>query len=135
MPGPIVVSAVVVRDRDGRVLTVRKTGTSMFMLPGGKHEPGESARDAAARELAEETGLHADRLDLLGEYVTDTANEPGLVLESTVYVLPGAVTGPVEPAGEIAQLRWIETTERGDDIAPLLRDGVLPDLLGTPREP
>ena len=47
---PIRVSAVVIRDADGRVLTVRKRGTSMFMFPGGKPDPGERPVDAAVRE-------------------------------------------------------------------------------------
>ena len=39
----IVVSAVCVFDRSGRLLTVRKRGTDKFMHPGGKPEAGETA--------------------------------------------------------------------------------------------
>ncbi|MDQ4110455.1 MAG: NUDIX domain-containing protein, partial [Actinomycetota bacterium] len=39
------------------MLTVRKNGTTKFMLPGGKLEPGESAAEAAVREVAEELGV------------------------------------------------------------------------------
>ncbi|HOA28260.1 MAG TPA: NUDIX domain-containing protein [Arachnia sp.] len=47
---------------------VRKRGTSMWMNPGGKPEPGESAAECAAREVAEELGLSLDveRLVRLG---------------------------------------------------------------------
>jgi len=38
------VSAVVLRDAQGRVLMVRKRGTSMWMNPGGKPEPGVGRR-------------------------------------------------------------------------------------------
>ncbi len=38
---------------------LRGFGQGKFVLPGGKLEPGESAAEAAARELAEETGLAA----------------------------------------------------------------------------
>ncbi|WP_408626054.1 NUDIX domain-containing protein, partial [Burkholderia cenocepacia] len=48
----ITVSAVCF-SRDGRILTVRKRGTSMFMLPGGKPEGDESAAECAAREVHE----------------------------------------------------------------------------------
>ena len=34
--------AGVIRDHGGRVLTVRKRGTTAFMLPGGKRNPGEA---------------------------------------------------------------------------------------------
>ena len=51
------VAAVVFRDGEGRVLTVRKRGTERFMLPGGKPEAGEEFIDTAAREVDEELGL------------------------------------------------------------------------------
>ncbi len=45
---------------DGRVLAVsRKDDPTAFGLPGGKIDPGETAEQAAARELTEETGLTA----------------------------------------------------------------------------
>ncbi|MBP6684877.1 MAG: NUDIX domain-containing protein, partial [Leucobacter sp.] len=71
------VSAVVIRDPEGRVLNVRKRGTSMLMLPGGKPEPGEDPRDTAIREFAEELGVQLDPLRLrgLGEFRSPAANE------------------------------------------------------------
>ncbi|TWG98990.1 uridine kinase, partial [Nocardioides sp. J9] len=74
---PTIVVAAVALVRDGAVLTVRKRGTSRFMLVGGKLEPGEDARDAAVREAREEVGLELADVELLGEYVSDAANEPG----------------------------------------------------------
>ena len=50
---PIIVSALVIRNSLGEVLTVRKRGTTGFMLPGGKPEPGETAEETARREAAE----------------------------------------------------------------------------------
>ena len=58
MTGTFVVAAVAF-VRDGHVLTVRKRGTTRFMLPGGKLEPGESAYAAAVREIREEVGLRS----------------------------------------------------------------------------
>lgn len=48
--------------RDGRVLLARRAGppmTGLWSLPGGLVERGETLRDAAVRELAEETGARA----------------------------------------------------------------------------
>src|SRR5690606_24338088 len=53
----IVVSAVVLADADGHVLIVRKKGTTSFMHPGGKPEPGEAPERCAVREVEEELGL------------------------------------------------------------------------------
>ncbi|WP_433870209.1 nucleotide triphosphate diphosphatase NUDT15 [Saccharopolyspora sp. CA-218241] len=53
-------SAVVLRG--DRVLLGRRRGAhgaGTWSFPGGKVDPGESPEDAAARELAEETGLRA----------------------------------------------------------------------------
>lgn len=59
--GPFVgTSAVVVRD--GAVLLGLRHGAhgaGEWSFPGGKVDPGERAADAAARELAEETGMTA----------------------------------------------------------------------------
>lgn len=126
----ITVAAVVFRDRDGRMLTVRKSGTTKFMLPGGKLEPGESAAEAAVREVAEELGvrLRVEDLALLGEFEADAANEPGHLVRSTVFTWTGEVTP--DAAAEIAELRWASLAEitEGAEFAPLTREYVVPAL-------
>ena len=59
-PRRIHVSAAVILDDDGRLLVVRKAGTTAFMQPGGKPEPGESASETLSRELDEELGIRLD---------------------------------------------------------------------------
>ncbi|MFD7077580.1 NUDIX domain-containing protein [Nocardioides sp. NPDC059952] len=129
--GPVItVAAVVFRDGDGRMLTVRKNGTASFMLPGGKLEPGESAAQAAVREVAEELGvrLRVEDLTLLGEFEAAAANEPGHLVRSTVFTWTGEVTP--DAAAEIAELRWATLAEitEGADFAPLTREYVVPAL-------
>lgn len=133
MTGTFVVAAVAF-VRDGHVLTVRKRGTHRFMLPGGKLEPGESAHAAAVREVREEIGVEVDALVLLGEFAADAANEPGHLVESTVYV--GELGVAPVASGEIAELRWSDMTGHHDDLAPLLSEQVIPALLarGAPAQ-
>ena len=75
----IFVSAAVITDAAGRVLVVRKHGTSVFMQPGGKPEAGESAAEALSRELHEEVGLVVapDALEPLGTSNRTPPTSPG----------------------------------------------------------
>ncbi|MEO5315673.1 NUDIX domain-containing protein [Pseudarthrobacter sp. CC12] len=133
MKDRIVVSAVCVFDDAGRLLTVRKRGTGMFMHPGGKPEPGETAVQAAARELAEEVGIvvRPQELELMGVWIADAANEAATDIEATVFIAPG--TWQATPAAEIAEIRWLDiSAPSGEalphDLAPLLTDHILPLL-------
>ncbi|KHK99955.1 NUDIX hydrolase [Microbacterium mangrovi] len=130
MTETIRVSAVVFRDPDGRVLTVRKRGTSRFMFPGGKPEPGEDAATAAVRECAEELGvvLDAGALRSLGSFTADAANEPGHRVVADVFEHPYIAIDLGAPQAEIAELAWMSLDEEHDGIAPLLRDAVFPAL-------
>ena len=51
------VAAIVLRDAQGRVLSVRKGSSPRFQMPGGKLEAHESPLEAALREVREEVGL------------------------------------------------------------------------------
>ena len=110
-------------------MTVRKTGTSRFMLPGGKPEAAETAAETAIRECAEEVSvrLDLDRLREVGVFRAAAANEAGRYIDAAVFEHP-LETVPV-PAGEIEELRWLNIDERlPDDTAPLLADCVVPLL-------
>lgn len=131
------VSAVVLRDREGRVLNVRKRDTHAFMLPGGKPEPGESAADCAAREVKEELAIELSpaALTLLGVFCTVAANEAGYALEATVFThdFVEAALGAA-PLAEIEEVAWLDPAapraglEPHIAVAPLNTEFVFPVL-------
>ena len=123
----IFVSAAVITDAAGRVLVVRKHGTSVFMQPGGKPEPGESAAEALSRELHEEVGLvvAADALEPLGTFESDAANEPGHRVIAEAFRTT-AEPGDLSARAEIAELRWITPRDvAAMALAPLSLDHLL----------
>ena len=67
-------AAVVPFLDDGRVLLIRQfrfaTGGEIMEVPAGKLDPGEAPEVCAARELEEETGYRAGRLERLGSIWT-----------------------------------------------------------------
>lgn len=126
----VVVSAVVIRDADGRVLTVRKIGSELFMFPGGKLDPGESFAAAAVREAREELGVGLDLASLtpLGRFDAAAANEEGFTVVAEVFAHP--LVGEPQASAEIAELAWVDPADTSrTDIAPLLRDAVFPALV------
>ncbi|MET0812766.1 MAG: NUDIX domain-containing protein [Microbacterium sp.] len=117
------VSAAVITDDAGRLLLVRKAGTTAFMQPGGKPEPGESAAETLSRELEEEIGVRIPVAELrpLGSFTAHAANEPGFLVVAEVFEADLAGAAPVI-AAEIEELRWVTAEDAGDlEIAPLAR--------------
>ena len=127
-PRRIHVSAAVITDEAGRLLLVRKTGTTAFMQPGGKPEPGESASQTLSRELAEELGIFVapHELQPLGSFTAAAANEPGHLVVADVFAADIGTQGP-EVGAEIAELRWITRSDAEHlEVAPLARTYFLP---------
>ncbi|AQS88814.1 DNA mismatch repair protein MutT [Neoasaia chiangmaiensis] len=121
------IAAGVIRDRNGRMLLVRKEGTAAFMQPGGKIDGREDSVQALIRELDEELALTVAPAELtpLGIFEAPAANEPGHVVRATLFGL--RIDGTPMPRAEIAEAIWIDPKDPGDIVlAPLTRDYVLP---------
>ena len=119
------VSAAVIVDGRGRVLVVRKRGTTAFMQPGGKVDAGESPLEALQRELVEELGVEvpASQIHALGRHVAAAANEPDHLVDAELFM----VTLNSEPraAAEIDEIAWIDPGAPGDiELAPLTQQAV-----------
>jgi ADP-ribose pyrophosphatase YjhB (NUDIX family) len=100
----------VVRDRDGRILLVRRgqePARGLWSIPGGRIEADESWDVAAVREVREETGIETTPGEFIG--LVERENGSG----STYVIADFALYGEGSPrAGDDADdARWCDPSE------------------------
>lgn len=114
-PGAV---AVVALTDDGRICLVRQYRTALdrvtVEIPAGKLDPGEDPLEAAERELAEETGLAAERI----AYLTTIATSVGFCDELIhIYMATGLSAGESHPdADEFINVDLVEVGELVDAV-------------------
>lgn len=111
--------------RDGKICLVRQyrvaLGRMTLEIPAGKLDPDEDPATCAARELTEETGLVAGRLELLA----NTAGAPGFNNEKTrVFVASELTQQEARPdEGELVDVVWVPI----EDMVLAIRAGLVED--------
>lgn len=110
---------------DGRVCLIHNyriaVGKTLIELPAGTLEPGEDPAATAGRELIEETGYRAKRLEKLCEF----SMSPGILNEQMhLYAAHGLTAGPTaREAGETIEnlvVAW-------DEAMQMVFDGTIED--------
>ena len=107
--------SVVVPDHQGRILLIRRTDNEYWSIPGGGMEPGESVREAAVREVKEETGMDCEITGLVGIYSNPrhvAAYDNGEARQEFSICLAGRLLGgSVRTSGESSDVRFIRTSD------------------------
>ncbi|MCO5195296.1 MAG: NUDIX domain-containing protein [Anaerolineae bacterium] len=109
----LVYSDIILRDEAGRILLQLRVDNGLWGLTGGILEIGESWEQCARRELAEETGLVAGPLQLVGIYTDpryDSVYPNGdAVQQFTVCFMAQAAGGVMQAdSAESHALRWFD---------------------------
>ncbi|MEJ2868874.1 NUDIX domain-containing protein [Actinomycetospora sp. OC33-EN08] len=131
-PTRVAAAGAVVHDEAGRILLVqrgRAPQAGRWTLPGGRVEDGESPARAAAREVAEETGLVVE----IGRewLVLDRPGPDGVLFEIHDFVAT-AVGGRLRAGDDAADVGWFTRAELAGlplttDLLDILdRAGLLP---------
>lgn len=100
--------------RDGRVLSTRSRGKSVYYLPGGKREPGESDAETLAREIREELTVEIDPASIAPAGVFEAqadGHTAGIVVRMTCYTAEFA--GTLAASSEIDEVAWLGYEDRG----------------------
>jgi ADP-ribose pyrophosphatase YjhB (NUDIX family) len=95
-----------------------KRGKLVWSLPKGHLEPGETAEEAAVREVAEETGITGEIIGMLGTinywFIAD-----GRRIHKTVHhYLMRALSGELSTADiEVEDVAWVPLEELPERLA------------------
>ncbi len=131
---PVVGVGVAVLD-EKRILLVkrgREPGIGLWAVPGGKVRVGETLREAAVREVREETGLEVNLGDVI--WVGENISEFGHVVLIDFVGFPDA--GALMAGDDADDARWVDLSSARSypltDTMHELLDTI--EKLGTPEE-
>ena len=105
-PVPVLAAVIELADRDGQLLLARNAAWPgrMFGLVTGFMEAGETPQQGITREIAEETALRADALQLIGVYDFQHMNQ-------VIIAYHALARGEVTLSPELAEYRLFAPAE------------------------
>lgn len=115
---------IIIEEKEGIVLILRRNEPRLWALPGGFCDYGESLEEAAVREAREETGLEVELVEQFHTY-SDPGRDPRQHNITTVYIARprGGVLHAQDDAEEIRVFSEGELPpELAFDHAQILKD-------------
>ena len=97
---------------NGRILSTKSRGKSVFYLPGGKPEANESPENALVREIKEEltVDLVPETINLMGIFEGQAhGRDVGVKVVMTCFT--ASYQGKLQPANEIAEIAWLQYSD------------------------
>lgn len=127
---PFIHKAALLVVRDGHILLCKKRKGGALILPGGKIEPGETPEQCVVREVREELGgIKVVNLSLVGSYEDIAARLHGEMHQRIrIELYRGELRGSPRASAEIAGLVWFGPEDDLEQVAPSLRNKIIPDL-------
>lgn len=122
---PIPCAGGIVFDDRRRLLLIRRgrpPALGSWSLPGGRCLPGESARDACVRELAEETGLSVRVVGFAGSVVRAAPGGGSYLIDDYLCEVTG---GRLRAGDDALDARWTTLADLDLlELAPGVRDAL-----------
>jgi ADP-ribose pyrophosphatase YjhB (NUDIX family) len=118
--------SAVATDQDGRILLILRTDNGYWSIPGGGVKPGETIKEAAVREVGEETGIECEVTGLIGIYSNPNhvaAYDNGEVRqEFSICFTTRMLGGSKRTSSESADVRFVPSGDLpGYNIHPSVR--------------
>jgi len=121
-------AGIIIQDR--KLLFTRAQDMDFFIDPGGKIEPGETAKQALVRELKEELDIDVAETDLepFGNFTAEAANNKGKTVHMQAFIVK-KWSGTITASAEIEELRWLTADLPNDiQVGSIFGGKVLPKL-------
>jgi 8-oxo-dGTP diphosphatase len=103
----------------GKILSTRSRGKTVYYIPGGKREPGETDVQTLAREIDEELAVAiapATATHVGTFHAQAHGHATGIVVRMTCYT--AAYQGTLTPSSEVEELIWLTYADR-DRVSPV----------------
>ncbi|QQS16137.1 MAG: NUDIX domain-containing protein [Candidatus Moraniibacteriota bacterium] len=101
-------AGIIIRDRN--LLVEKSKNKDFFISPGGSIEPGETAKQALARELMEEFQIIVEEGDMesFGTFSAAAAGNESKTVIMEVFMIK-AFRGEPTPDSEVEKIAWINS--------------------------